>query len=105
MRRQPYNLHKAIKIKKITKIEIDGLIEKVNTPQAWLTNIVVTPKSNGNVRIYLDAREINKAILRGNILTPTIDLMIDVMSDVKVFSKIYLRKAYTQIQLIEIVES
>ena len=98
LRRQPYNLSKAIK-KKITKMENDGLIEKVNTPQEWLSNIVVTPKSNGDVRICLDARQINKAILREKFPIPTIDSITDEMSEAKIFTKIDLREAYTQIQL------
>ena len=78
--------------------------KSINTPQAWLSNIVVAPKLNGDVRICLDARTISKAILHRKFLTPTIaSMMINQMSEAKMFSKIDLRKAYTQIQLSEIL--
>ena len=78
-----------------------GLIEKVDSPQQCVSNIVVTPKNNGDVRICLDARQVNKAILREKYPIPTIESIIDEMSDAKVFSKIDLREAYTQIELHE----
>ncbi|XP_057302756.1 uncharacterized protein LOC130636922 [Hydractinia symbiolongicarpus] len=43
LRRQPYQLRKAIK-EKIESMEKDGSISKVDSPQEWLSNIVVTPK-------------------------------------------------------------
>ena len=64
-----------------------------------LSNIVVTPKQNGDARICLDAREINKAIVRKKFPIPTVDSLIDEIGDSKVFSKIDLKEAYTQIEL------
>ncbi|XP_057296211.1 uncharacterized protein K02A2.6-like [Hydractinia symbiolongicarpus] len=100
LRRQPYHLRKAIK-EKLESMEKDGLKCKVDSPQEWLSNIVVTPKSNGDIRICLDAREINKAIVRQKYLIPTVDSLIDEIGDSNVFSKIYLREAYAQIELDE----
>ena len=62
LRRQPYQLRDKIK-QKLHAMEQEGLIEKVDSPQEWLRNIVVTPKHNGDERICLDAREVNKAII------------------------------------------
>ena len=45
LRRQPFHLRKAIKIR-IAQLERDDIIEKVETPQEWMSNIVVTPKTN-----------------------------------------------------------
>ena len=78
--------------------------KSINTPQAWLSNIVVAPKLNGDVQICLDARTINKAILHRKFLTATIASIINQMSEARMFSKIDLRKAYTQTQLSGIVE-
>ena len=50
----------------------------MNTPQPWISNIAVTPKANGEIR--LDAREINKAIRREKFPIPTLDSLIDSMS-------------------------
>ena len=73
-------------------MEKEGLIGKVDSPQEWFSNIVVTPKQNGDVRICLDAWEINKAIVRKKYPIPTIDSLIDEMGDSKVFSKIDLKE-------------
>ena len=80
-------------------MEKDGLIEKVDTPEGWISNITVTPKPNGDIRICLDAREINKVIINEKFPIPTLDSLIDEMADSKIFSKIDLREAYTQIEL------
>ena len=98
LRRQPYQLRDKIKAK-LRSMEKEGLISKVDEPQEWLSNIVITPKPNGDVRICLDAREINKALIRTKFAIPTVDSLIDEIGDSDVFSKIDLKEAYTQIEL------
>ena len=58
MRRQPYQLRESIK-RKLQEMENEGIIEKVETPETWISNMV-TPKKNGDVRICLDARQLTK---------------------------------------------
>ena len=65
LRRQPYHLREKIR-RKLQELEKENIIESVDTPQPWISNIVVTPKSNGNICICLDAREINKALKQEN---------------------------------------
>ena len=55
---------------------------------------VLPRKNNGDVRIYLDAHEINKAIIHDVFLIPTLDSWIDDISEANVFSKIDLQQAY-----------
>ena len=86
---------------KLIQMEREGLIEKVDSPQARISNIVVIPKNNNDVRICLDAREINKAIVREKFPIPTLNSLVDEMSAATIFSNIYLREAYTQIELSE----
>ena len=100
LRRQPYYLRKKIR-NKLYELERKKIIESVNTPQPWISNIVETPKANGEVWLRLDAREINKAIRREKFPIPTLDSLIDSMSGAKYFRKIDLRNAYTQIELSE----
>ena len=78
-----------------------NIIESVDLLQPWVSNIVVTPKSNGNIRICLDAREINKALKQEKFPLSTLDSLIDNMSGAKYFLKIDLRNAYTQVELSE----
>ena len=97
IRRQPFHLRKKIK-EKLDELEKKGIIEPVNTPQPWVSNIVVTPKTNGDIRVCLDARELNKETKRETFSIPTLDCLLDDMHDSKVFSKIDLRDAYNQIK-------
>ena len=43
MRRQPYHVREAMR-KELDRLEREGVIEKVNGPQEWASNLVVTPK-------------------------------------------------------------
>ena len=79
-------------------MENEGIVEKVESPESWISNIV-TPKKNGDVRICLDARHINQAVVREKFPVPTLDSLVDEMPEIKIFSKIDLKKAYTQIEL------
>ena len=92
-RRQPYHLRKAIE-KEIKRLEAEDVIEKTG-PQEWVSNVVAIPKSNGNVRLCLDARTINTAIQRETYPIPTLESIIDQMHGAKVFSKLDLKEAYT----------
>ena len=50
--------------KKIKRLEHLDIIEKVEGPQDWLSNLVVVPKDNGKVHLCLDAPTINTATKR-----------------------------------------
>ena len=38
-----------------------------NEAKPWISNIVIVPKPDGNIRITLDARNLNKAIMSTNL--------------------------------------
>ena len=76
-------------------------IEKVYTPESWVSNMAIATKKGGDIRIFVDAQQINKAIIHKKYSIPTIDTLIDEMSGSTVFSKIDLKEAYTQIELDE----
>ena len=38
-----------------------------NEAEPWISNIVMAPKPDGNIRITLDARNLNKAIMSTNL--------------------------------------
>ena len=72
-----------------------------NTSRRLLLNVVAkysTPKSNGKVRLCVDAQKINKAIKRETSPIPTLESVLDGMSDSKIVSKIDLKEAYQELQ-------
>ena len=93
-------MRRAVK-EEIKRLEHLDIIEKVEGPQDWISNLVVVPKNNGKVRLYLDARTINTAIKRETYPVPTLDSLIDEIHGSKVFAKLDMREAYTQIELEE----
>ena len=47
---------------------IHDIIEEqpINQPSPWVSNAVIAPKTNGSIRMTLDARNVNKAIIPTN---------------------------------------
>ena len=72
------------------KLERADVIEKVTGPTEWVS-IIVTPRKPKNpdeIRLYVDMREANKAMLRTRHVTPTIDELVSRLQGATVFSKI-----------------
>ena len=49
------------------------VIQPVSKPTPWISSMLAVPKKNGKIRICLDPKDLNKAILRGNYHIPTIE--------------------------------
>ena len=49
----------------------NGIIKPVNEPTAWVNSMVVNEKRNGKLRICIDPRDLNKALLREHYQLPT----------------------------------
>ena len=45
-------------------LETQGVIAQVTTPTRWISSIVAVPKKNGKLRVCLDPKDLNRAILR-----------------------------------------
>ena len=100
LRRYPLNLRNKIN-EELEKLLSKDFIEPVDKPSEWISNLVITPKKDGSVRLCLDARMPNKAIKRKTYPIPTLESVIDELEGAKYFSKIDLRNAYCQILLDE----
>lgn len=63
LRRIPFNLRGPVeeKIKELLKMDI---IEEVNGPTPWVNPVVIVPKANSEIRLCLDMRQANQAIIR-----------------------------------------
>ena len=57
--------------KELERLEKLDIIKKVDGPTDWVSPIVVAPKKNGEIRIYVDMRKANEAIKRERRITPT----------------------------------
>lgn len=64
VRRLPFGLREKVE-KKLDELLEKEIIEEVsNTPTTWLSPLVVVPKPDGDIRICVDMRRANEAIVR-----------------------------------------
>ena len=101
-RRTPFHVRKHIE-EQLKKDEALGIIEKATGPTPLVSPVVVVPKpkSPGKVRVCVDMRAANKAILRERHSTPTLDELKTMLTGATVFSKLDLNQGYNQLELDE----
>ena len=84
---------------KLDEMVAKKLISPVTEPTPWVSNLVIVDKPNGDIRICLDPKTLNKAIQREHYPTPTIDEVTTRLSDAKIFSVVDASQAFWQIGL------
>lgn len=87
------------------KEEIERMIREDVIEQAsgssWVSPVHIVYKENGELRICVDLREANKAVIRERFPIPRIQDLLRQLSGATMFSTLDLRKAYWQIRLSE----
>ena len=71
-RKVPVVLREKVKVE-LERMEKLKVITKVDKPTKWVNSMVVVPKPNGEVRICIDPRDLNKAINREHYKMPTLE--------------------------------
>ena len=99
-RRVPDALHEKLK-QKLEFMEKKDIIRKVEKPTDWVNSVVIATKSNGDLRICLDPRSLNKAIKREYHYTPTLEDILPKLANAHVFTKLDARSGYWTIRLDE----
>ena len=84
------------KLEELLKLDV---IEKVEGPTSWVNPLVVVEKPSGDIRICLDMRQANQAVIREKHPVPTVEETLQEVSYAKVFSKLDLNMAFHQIDL------
>ncbi|KAA0709172.1 hypothetical protein E1301_Tti017617 [Triplophysa tibetana] len=98
LRRIPFNLRSPVEEKIKELLEMD-IIEEVNGPTPWVNPVVIVPKANSEIRLCLDMRQANQAIIRERYPIPTVDELLQSMNGSMVFSKLDLKWGYHQLEL------
>ena len=101
-RRIPFHVRDQVE-KELDRLEQMDVIEKVEGPTPWVSNLVIAPKpkSPGEIRLCVDMRQANQAIRRERHITPTVDDIIFNLNGSTVFSKVDLYKGFHQIEIDE----
>ena len=76
-----------------------GIIQKVDEPTDWVSSIVHVRKSNGKLRLCLDPRDLNKAIMRCHYKISTMEELSHKLSGAKFFSKLDAKNGYWSVKL------
>ena len=98
MYRIPFTLREKVE-RKLDELEAQDIIEKVNDQTPWVSPVIVVPKPNGDIRLCVDMREANKAIMRERHPIPTVDEILYKMNGGEWFSKMDLRYGFHQLEL------
>ena len=99
---RPTQYHLVDRVESELKRMVDqGVIEEHprSEPAPWVSAAVIAPKPNGDIRITMDARNVNKAILSNNLSIPKQEDIKTKLSGAKLFSKLDLTSAFWQLEL------
>jgi hypothetical protein len=98
VRRIPFGLRDKVN-RKLDQLLADDIIEEVpEGPTGWVSPLVVIPKGD-DVRICVDMRRANCAIVRERHPIPAIDDLLVDLNQATVFSKIDLKMGFHQVEL------
>ncbi|XP_055522466.1 uncharacterized protein K02A2.6-like [Wyeomyia smithii] len=99
-RRPPIALMKKIE-DKLQSLLANDIIEPVEGGCQWVSPLVTVVKDNGDLRLCVDMRCANVAILKERHLMPTIDDFLPRFTPAKFFSCLDIKEAYHQVELDE----
>ena len=97
-RRVPFHVRKDVE-KKLQELQDLDIIEDVEGPTPWVSPLVAVPKSSGDVRVCVDMRRANEAVIRERHPIPTLEETLAALNGAAVFSKLDLRWGYHQVEL------
>ena len=101
MRRVPFGLWDKVEKKLDELLDLDIIEEVPEGPSGWVSPLVVVPKSDGDVRVCVDMRRANEAIIRETHPIPTVEELLYDLNGSAVFSKIDLKWGFHQTLLSE----
>ena len=96
----PFALKQRLKqeLQRMTQLDI---LVPVNEPTDWVSSLVAVEKSNGNLRVCLDSRNLNKTIKREHHRLPTATKIFQKMPGAQFFTKLDASDAFWQIRVDE----
>lgn len=75
-RRLPFTLRDKV-TNKVNDVIESVIVERVEGLTSWVNPIVVAPKTSGDIRLCMNMRRANEAIIRERVPMPTIDEVLE----------------------------
>ncbi|KAK9887623.1 hypothetical protein WA026_023582 [Henosepilachna vigintioctopunctata] len=94
----PYRYRKEV-YKELQEMQRNGIIEKCNS--SYINPIVVVKKKNGDIRLCLDARNLNKCTVPQYEAPMNVDAIFGRITEAKLFTKLDLKHSFWLIPLEE----
>lgn len=91
-RRIPIAIRQKL-VEELARMVSLGVIEVVDEPTPWVNQVVATLKVNGKLRLCVDPRELNKALLRKHYVLPILEDTLHELRPSTTFSKADLSSA------------
>lgn len=98
LRRIPAALARMVK-EKLDELEQSDIIERVTEPSPWISALIPIFKDNGELRLCVDMRRVNEAILREHHPLPVFDESFPYLTKAKYFTVLDIKQAYHQCEL------
>ena len=76
-----------------------NVIAPVSEPTEWVSSMVVVEKKNNKIRICLDPRDLNRAIMCCHYPLPTIEQVATRLNKAKVFTVLDAKAGFWQVKL------
>ena len=87
--------------KELAEMVWQRIITKQTEPTPWVSSLTYPKKANGKLRICLDPKDLNKAIICENHKAPTLEEIAHVLMGATKFSKVDSNKAFFSMHLTE----
>ena len=99
-RKIPIALKDRIKAE-LDKMENQGVIKQITEATEWVNSITYVTKKDGNIRICLDPRRLNKALVRPHYKQQTLEELNHKFHNMQYFSKLDAKCGYWSVKLDE----
>ncbi|XP_053686407.1 uncharacterized protein K02A2.6-like [Sabethes cyaneus] len=98
LRRIPIPMESAVN-KKLDELLMRDIIEVKSGPATWVSPLVVAKKTNGDIRLCVDLRRVNQAVIRDRHPMPIIDDILMRMGKGKLWSVLDIKDAFFLLEL------
>ncbi|XP_038058795.1 uncharacterized protein K02A2.6-like [Patiria miniata] len=99
-RRIPIPLMPKLK-EELERMEQQNIIQRITDPTDWCSPIVIAPKKNGDIRLCVDLRRLNKAVVRERYTIPTVEEVLGKVAGAQIFSLLDAKHGFWQVPLTE----
>ena len=97
-RRVPISVRPKLE-EELNRLEGQGVLEKVEQPTPWVSQMAITEKKDGSLRVCIDPQELNKALQREHTTLPVLEDTLHDLGQSRVFSKVDLKSGYWHVSL------